>query len=405
MQKYALIGKTLKHSYSKIIHSFLGDYSYELVELEENELKEFVKNKGYNGFNVTIPYKKKIIEYLDHLDESALKMGSVNTVAKINGKLVGYNTDFYGMQYMLSLAGISLKDKKVIILGTGGTSCTAMAVAKSQNAKEVIVLSRSGEINYSNYQTQGDAQVIINTTPVGMYPNVDDCPIDLGVFKNLSGVVDVIYNPNQTKLIYNAKKMGIKCCNGLSMLVAQGVYASQIWTGEKKGDAVVKNVLFNVEDKFKNVVLVGMPSCGKSVIGKILAEKLNLQFVDSDKEIERKTGLTPEKIILEQGEDSFRNIETQVIKEICSNLGKVIATGGGAVLKEENRFYLKMNGKVVYLERDLDKLSILNRPISKNVGIEELYRKRHPIYSQVCDIRVQNNSDILNAVKGVIEKL
>ncbi len=404
-KRYALIGETLKHSYSKEIHSFLGDYEYRLLELSESQLREFVEKNNFQGFNVTIPYKKKIIEYLDELDDSAKEAGSVNTVAIRDGKKIGFNTDFKGMLYMINSKGISLFNKKVMILGTGGTASTATSVAKYLKAREIIFVSRNGEVNYSNYSMHSDTDVIINTTPLGMYPEVEACPINLSYFTNLSAVIDVIYNPLKTRLTLMAEKMGIISVNGLSMLASQGAYASEIWTGKKFSESFLKSVLKQVEMRFKNVVLIGMPGSGKSTVGRIIAKKLNLEFVDTDEIITLREKKTPAEIITQYGEEKFREIETEVIKEVSLKGGKVIATGGGAVLKEENQLYLKMNGVIFYLERDLKALTLKGRPLSLKDGVDKLFIKRSPIYESLCDYKVNNDADIESIVKGVINLL
>ncbi|MBQ8427203.1 MAG: shikimate dehydrogenase [Clostridia bacterium] len=404
-QKFALIGSSLKHSYSKIIHAKLGEYPYELVELEENQLKAFVDSEVC-GFNVTIPYKKKIIEYLDELDESALKIGAVNTVVKRDGKAYGYNTDFKGMIYMLSRAGISVKDKCVLILGSGGTSNTATAVCEYLGAKEIISVSRSGKVNYENCYELTDTEIIINTTPVGMYPNTDGTPIDIDKFDKLLAVVDVIYNPRLTKLIYNAKEKGLKYTSGLPMLVAQAKYAKDLFYNQTSPDSVIESVIDEIYSETLNIVLIGMPGSGKSTIGEILSEKLNREFIDTDEEIVKRVGKSIPEIFEEDGEEYFRKVESEVLIEVGKQSGKIIATGGGVVKNVLNYFPLKCNGKIFYLERSIEKLSTDGRPLSKDrATIEKLYQERKDAYKKFADITVNNDTDIEITVKGVIDNL
>lgn len=301
MEKFGLIGKTLKHSYSKIIHGELGNYDYDLYEIAPENLKEFVLSGKLKGYNVTIPYKKDIIPYLDEVDELALKIGAVNTVVEKDGKRYGFNTDFLGMKYMLSRAGITLKDKVVMLLGSGGTSNTANAVVLSDGAKEVIKVSRTGEVNYQNCFERKDVEVIINTTPVGMFPNNYESPLSISGFPNLIGVADVIYNPNLTALTAQAKERGIKYANGLPMLVAQAKYAMELFLDKTVSDSVIEKVLSKLEKETLNIVLIGMPGSGKTTVGKALAELLGREFIDTDLEIEKRENRDIPLIFKENG--------------------------------------------------------------------------------------------------------
>ncbi len=406
MEKFGLIGRTLKHSYSKIIHNLLGDYEYELYELEPEKVGDFVKNSGLKGFNVTIPYKKDVMPYLDRIDQSAKLIGAVNTVVNNNGVLTGYNTDFKGMVYMLRRAGIDVKGKKVMILGSGGTCNTAISVVKYLGAKYILVVSRSGEVNYDNYLEFNDAQIIINTTPVGMYPNNYDCPIDLTTFNDLSGVVDVIYNPNTTMLSLYAKQKGVKYTNGLPMLVAQAKYAYEYFFNAKIGDGLIDEVLDNLLKNTLNVVLVGMPGSGKSTVGKQLAKQLDFDFIDIDEQIVECEKRDIPTIFEQSGEQYFRALESQVIKEVAKRTKTVIATGGGAVKDVQNYFALKSNASIFWLDRQIENLATDGRPLSKDLNaVKELYEQRKGLYQAFADYKIDNNGTVQQAVKGVIEKL
>ena len=399
--KYCLIGEKLGHSYSKIIHEKLG-LSYSLKELNKIELDSFLKSPDFDGFNVTIPYKKDVIPYMEDLSPTASLAGAVNTVVNKNGKLYGYNTDVDGMNYMLNKVGVSVKDKVVMILGSGGTSNTAVTLCKRENAKVYRVVSRSGKINYDNCYDYQDTQIIINTTPVGMYPNVEDKPIDLSKFSSLIGVFDCVYNPKNTELLTQAKSLKIACNGGLDMLVKQAILAYNIWKESKQSDAITQKIAKEIDFQTKNIVLSGMPSAGKTTIGKALASKLGKDFYDSDILIKETFLKTPAEIIESEGEESFRQKESAVIKDLALKRGVVIALGGGAVLKEENIKNLKRNGVIFYIKRELDLLVTDNRPLSQKQGVKTLYENRKGIYESVCDYIVENNGEIDSAIKEII---
>lgn len=406
-KKFGLIGKTLKHSFSKPIHSLLGDYSYELYEIKPEDIKEFVLSGKLDGFNVTIPYKKDVIPYLDYVDERAKAIGAVNTVVYRNGKILGFNTDFDGMKYMLDRAGIVVKDKNVLILGSGGTSATARAVATSLGAKSVKILSRTGEINYDNYKdTAKESEVIINTTPVGMYPNNYECKIDLSAFSMLTGVAGAVYNPALTKLLYQAKQRGVAYSNGLPMLVAQAKYAMEKFLDVCVSQEVIEPIVKKLSSDMQNVVLIGMPGCGKSTIGKAVASTLNREFIDTDQEIIKKAGMEIAEIFATKGEEEFRKLESEVLREVGLTTGKVIATGGGVIKNRENYFPLKSNGKIFWIQRSVEKLVTEGRPLSKDrQTVEKLYLERKENYEYFADKKIDNNSELELAVKGVLKNL
>jgi len=398
--KYALIGKKLGHSFSKDIHNSLG-LDYTLVELAEEEVTEFLKKGEYDGFNVTIPYKEKVFSAVDVLDDSAKSVGSVNTVTYKNGVSYGYNTDVGGMKYSLNRAGVDLKGKKVLITGSGGTSKTAQALCRAEGA-EFAVCSRKGEINYDNvYEKVPAAEIIINCTPVGMYPDLDGRILDIGKFNNLILAADCIYNPLKTALLTDAEERGIKFVNGLPMLVAQAVYAEEIWLGKKIDTSKIDCIIADLTRKKSNITLIGMPGCGKTTVGKRVAEILGREFFDTDEIITKKYG-SPEKIITEKGEIIFRDIESEVLSQITAVGGRVIATGGGAVLRRENINFMRRNGAVVYLTRELQKLATDGRPLSVSSGVEKLYEERKDLYKNACDRIIDNNGEAEKSVKEII---
>lgn len=401
-KRYCLIGEKLGHSYSAFIHNKQG-LNYELKEIPRYNLKSFL-DEGYDGFNVTIPYKKDVIKFLDGISEDAEKIGAVNTVVKKDGKLFGYNTDISGMEYALKRKGISLKDRRVMILGSGGTFRTAKALAEKQGAKRVVFVSRTGEINYENCYNLKDTEVIINATPVGMFPNIYDCPIKVEEFDNLTAILDCVYNPFKTELIKRAEKLGVICTDGTPMLITQALFAEEIWGYKVKKDRV-EEIISDLYAKKMNIALIGMPSAGKSSVGKMLAEKTGKKFIDTDEEILKETGLSPASIISEKGEKAFRDIETAVVKKIASTNGAVIATGGGVPLKSENVSALKSNGVIAYIKRETSLLTANGRPISKERGIDNLYKERKGFYESAAEITVENNGKIIDCVNELSEKI
>lgn len=396
---YYLLGKSLKHTLSPYIFSQMG-LKYEAMELEnEQEVLKFLSDRNFAALNVTIPYKEVVIQGLDYIDDAARNIGAVNTIVNKNGKLYGYNTDVFGMEYALKHYKISIKDKKVLILGSGGTAKSAQYVCQKMGAKSISFVSRTGKINYENcYEERQD--IIINTTPVGMYPNNFQSPVDLTKFSQLSGVFDAVYNPLKTSLIIQAEGLNIPCGNGLIMLVAQAVGARNLFVEDNKQHDI-KQIYQNLWRAHSNIVLVGMPGCGKSTIGSALAKILNKCFVDTDEEIERLLGTTVADVFLSRGEEYFRSIESEVI---CSALKKnncVIATGGGAVLSKENREKIK-SAFVAWIKRDIDLLEKEGRPLSKDVNsLEQLYKKREPLYKELADIIVCNGENYLSAASKI----
>lgn len=405
--EYGCIGEKLGHSFSKEIHARLFDYNYELKEIERDRLDEFMRKHEFKAINVTIPYKQAVIPYLDVVDEKALKIGAVNTIVNRDGVLYGYNTDFSGLEALLKTNNIEIKGKKVLILGSGGTSKTALAVAEYMGAESAFRVSRTGNdgcITYETAQTiHNDADVIINTTPCGMYPNIGESAVDIEKFPRLSGVADAVYNPLRSQLVINALKKGIKAVGGLYMLVSQAIFAAEHFLSVKMVSSVSKKVFEEMLLIKENIVLIGMPGCGKSTIGKALAEMLGMNFVDSDEEIVKKAGCTIPQIFEEKGEAGFRELESEVIKELSSLQHTVIATGGGAILKECNVDLLRENGRLVFLNRSLEKLVMTDdRPLSSDYEkLKKRYEERYDKYCAAADITVDGDGSVEDVVKSV----
>lgn len=400
-----LLGRKLGHSYSPQIHNLLGDYSYVLFEKEPEELENFLKNGDFSGLNVTIPYKKEVIPYLSELSPTAQKMGCVNTVLRrSDGTLYGHNTDYFGFTSLVRHAGLSVAGKKVLVLGSGGASNTAVAALKDLGAHPVVI-SRSGENNYQNLHRHTDAATIVNTTPVGMYPNTGVSPIDLGLFPHLEGVLDVIYNPAQTQLLLDAEKLGIPRENGLWMLVAQAKEAAEVFTGGKISDEVIEKIYRELSHQMKNIVLIGMPGCGKSTIGALLAEKLGRPLADADEKIISLAGKSIPDIFAQDGEPTFREWETKALTELGKQSGLVIATGGGCVTQKRNYPLLHQNGYLVWLERDCSVLPTDGRPLSQTNDLGKMYAVREPLYEAFADIRVENAGTPEETAQQILDAL
>lgn len=400
-----LLGRKLGHSYSPQIHRYLADYSYELFECEPEELESFLNHGDFVGLNVTIPYKKSVIPYCHKLSPRAEALGAVNTIVRQpDGTLTGHNTDYFGFQSMLHESGLVVSNKKVLVLGSGGASATAVAVLKEQGA-DVIVISRNGDNNYSNLNKHRDTALIVNTTPVGMYPNTQESPVDLDNFPQLEGVLDVIYNPANTTLLQQAEKKGLVAQNGLWMLVAQAKESAEWFTGCPINYSIIPMIHKTLQQQMTNIVLIGMPGSGKSTVGKLLANRLHKTFVDADTEIVKKAGITIPEIFANSGEDGFRKIETQVLFELGHSSGLVIATGGGCVTRPENYPLLHCNGTIIQLRRDINLLPTEGRPLSQAGKLEEMYRVRKPLYKSFSDYSVDNNGDISSTVDAILTTL
>ena len=403
---YGLLGRTLRHSYSPQIHALLGDYEYRLFEVEPQDLEAFLKKREFGGINVTIPYKKDVLPYLSGISDNAKRIGAVNTIiVKEDGGLYGDNTDYDGFLCLVQKSGFQVKGKKALVLGTGGASLPISAVLSDLGAREVVFISRSGENNYQNLSRHADADLIVNTTPVGMYPNNLKAPLSLSEFPNLSGVLDIVYNPQKTKLILDAERLGIPAYSGLLMLVAQGKRAAELFLGHDIPDSETDRIFKKLSTEMQNIVLVGMPGCGKTTVGKALAEQLNRPFFDADEEILKRTGKSAEAWIEACGEAVFRQKETEVLESLCKQSGTVIATGGGAVTVPENADILRQNSIVFFINRDVSALPVEGRPLSKATALSEMYEVRLPMYRSVCDYEIAADGSAEAVVRRILEEL
>lgn len=398
--RYGLIGNPLGHSHSPFLHERMGGEGYALLELPESALAGFFAAKAFDGVNVTIPYKRAVIPLLDEVDATARECGAVNTVINRGGRLIGYNTDLYGMRFALDAAGISLAGKRVVILGSGGTSHTARALAAREGAASVRVVSRSGEYGYSDLSPLADAEILLNTTPVGMFPHMDAEPLSLSAFPALEGFFDAVYNPLRTRLALAADERGIKRADGLLMLAAQAKASRELFTGgeipgrsDRRAVAVIMGAYRALFLSLTNIVLIGMPGSGKTTVGGELAALLGRELVDTDELVERKAGRSIPDIFAEDGEAAFRDLEQKAVFNAGSMQGKVIATGGGAVLRPENRLSLAANGFVVYLRRDTDCLAREGRPLSLSGDLAAMLAARDPVYSAFADLITTNSGD------------
>lgn len=404
MKRYGLIGEKLGHSHSKTLHGFLAGYSYELWPMSPENLDAFLRGGNFDGLNVTIPYKKAVIPYLAEMGDTARRIGSVNTIVRrADGTLFGDNTDAYGMSVMAQRAGIRFGGQKTLILGSGGTSMTAQDVVR-QAGGQAVVVSRHGENNYENLERHADAAYLINTTPVGMYPNTGEQPVDLERLPNLRGVLDVVYNPLRTQLLMQAQRLGIPCEGGLSMLVYQAVRACELFTGQPVDAAHAREAEKALRKSVTNLVLIGMPGCGKSTLGAMLARSLHMPLVDLDEEIEKAASMPIPRIFETEGEEGFRRREVEQLRRFGAQGGRVIVTGGGAVKREENRRFLQMNGFVVWITRDLDLLPMNGRPLSQSrEALERMWQERKPLYARCADARVANDGTLASCKTQIEE--
>lgn len=406
MLKCGLLGEKLGHSYSPQIHSMLADYEYKLFEKSPEELEDFLKSGEFDGLNVTIPYKKSVMPYCAELSPTAAQIGSVNTIVRrSDGSLYGDNTDAFGFENLIVHNGIEVKGKKALVLGTGGASVTAQAVLKNLGASEVVVISRRGEDNYENIAKHADAEIIANTTPVGMYPNNGKAAVDLTQFPKLSGVLDVVYNPARTALLLQAEKLCIPCAGGLYMLVSQAKRSCELFTGKSIPDSEIDRIERVLSHQMQNIVIIGMPGSGKTAVSTMLAERLGRKIFDTDTIVSEKAGMTIPEIFAAQGEVGFRKLETESTAEVGKLSGNIISTGGGVVTVADNYELLHQNGVIVWIERDTNKLARDGRPISLSSDLNELYAARLPLYERFADIKADNNGDINDTVNAIMEMI
>ncbi|MBP8639800.1 MAG: shikimate kinase [Oscillospiraceae bacterium] len=405
MYSYGLLGEKLGHSFSQQIHQKLGLSGYELIETEREDLEKILCDVSYKGFNVTIPYKREVMEFCDEIDDAARQIGSVNTLVRnADGRLHGYNTDLDGFIYAAKSAGLDFNKKKILICGSGGTSLTVRAAAKSLGAARITVVSRSGNVKYENLKDYADSELIVNTTPVGMYPNNLQAPISLDSFPNCVGVIDVIYNPRKTALIMDAERRGIPSTDGLPMLVYQAKRAEELFLGKSIPDSEAARVLREIRIERGNIVLIGMPGSGKSSVAKLIASKTGRTLVDLDNEIEKSACKAIPQIFAEDGEEAFRAFEREETKKAGKLTGLIISTGGGVVKDYGNYAPLHQNGRIYYLRRELRELETAGRPLSKDrETLERLYNEREPLYDKFSDTKIENNSTLEAAAERIWE--
>ena len=404
--EYGLIGEKLSHSFSKTLHEKYLNTNYELISLTKEELKEFLLKKEFKGINVTIPYKKEVIQYLDYVDPLVKKIGACNTIINENGKLKGYNTDYFGFSFLLDENDVDVENKNIAILGSGGTFETVSNVLKDLGARNIYCISREKKENTYTYDElyNLNVDILVNTTPVGMYPNNYECLIDLDKL-NVETVIDVVFNPLRTKLILEAKKRKIKAIGGLGMLVAQGVKSSELFLNKEYSEEETRSHYFDLNvDKF-NIVLIGMPMSGKTTLGKLLSSAFNKEFIDIDKEIVEREKRSINEIFEVDGEEYFRKVEVDLYKEYSKKNGLIISTGGGIVKNLESISRLKENGVVIFVDRNLDKMLFNSkRPLSKSKeDIENLYKERYKLYLNNADKRIINNGSKKRAVMNIVE--
>ena len=403
--EYGLLGERLGHSFSPQIHRDLAGYDYQLLPTPPEAVEDLFARRAFQGLNVTIPYKRMVMPLCDEIDPRAAAIGAVNTVVNQNGRLTGYNTDIDGFLYMARRAGVDMTGKKVVILGSGGTSRTARAAAGELGAREIITVSRHGEDNYQNLSRHADAQVLVNTTPVGMYPNWGQSPVSLESFPALEGVLDVVYNPLRTALLLQAEERGLPRSCGLPMLVAQAKRAAELFTGQNIDDSRAEAVLHGLRGQLTSIVLIGMPGCGKTTVGRALAGKLGRTFVDLDEEIVRRAGTSIPEIFAREGEAGFRERESALVREFGERTGLVVSTGGGVVTRRENYIPLKQNGLLLHLRRDPAALPTDGRPLSQATAPEELWRRRAPLYAAFADGEIDNNGTLAGTLEQIEKEM
>ena len=389
--EFGLLGEHLGHSFSPAIHKQLGGYDYQLVELPPDQVGPFLQEGSFRGLNVTIPYKKTVMAYCQKLSPAAERIGSVNTIVrKEDGSLYGDNTDYDGFRYLLQSAGAQVRGKKVLVLGSGGASVT---------------ISRRGPDNYGNLDRHRDAEYIVNATPVGMYPDTGISPVDLDQFPRCKGVFDLIYNPAKTQFLLDGQRRGMLWANGLGMLVAQARAAAERFLDVPISEERVAEITADMEKKTHNLLLIGMPGCGKTTVGQELARRLNRPLEDVDRRIAAAAGRPIPEIFAQEGEEGFRIREHLALCAVSKESGRVIACGGGIVTRKENWDPMRQNSTVIYLRRDLSLLPTSGRPMSQANPVEKLYRQRAPLYEQLADLTVENRGTPAETANEIIRRL
>lgn len=404
--EYGLIGEKLGHSYSQMIHARLADYRYELKEVAPERLDAFIEARNFRGLNVTIPYKQAVMKHCAELSPEAMEVGSVNTlIVRPDGSLFGHNTDIDGFIYMLRRGEIDPAGAKAVILGSGGTSLTARAALTRLGAREIVTVSRKGPVDYAAlYAEHADAEILVNATPVGMYPKNGASPVELDRLPKVRGVADVIYNPEKTALILAAQAKGIPAVSGLSMLVAQAREAAELFAGHAIPAGRVEDIVSEIGAQTLNLILIGMPGCGKSTLGQAVAAALQREFVDCDAEIVRRAGKSIPEIFAQDGEGAFRALESGVLADVCRGHGLVISTGGGAVLRAENRDAMRQNGRVCLIRRALALLPRDGRPLSASEdAVVRLWEARRAAYETAADFPVENDGTVEEAAEKIRE--
>lgn len=405
MLKCGLLGEKLGHSFSPEIHKALADYEYGLYELPRASLKSFLECTELDGMNVTIPYKRDVMACCASLSPRAEAIGSVNTLVRMPYGWHGDNTDYFGFAYMCKSIELEAKGKKVVVFGSGGASLTVRKVMEDMGAGEIVVVSRNGENNYNNLHLHADARIIVNATPLGMYPNTGEAAAELENFPDCEAVLDLVYNPARTALLMDAEARGIKCCNGLGMLVAQAHAAAELFLNKRIKTDIIENIRRKMEKETSNIVLIGMPGSGKTKKGKMLAEKLGRDFVDADDYFTALYGISPAEVISTRGEAEMRTMETKVLEKLGKKSGLVISTGGGCVTKDENYPLLHQNGIIVWVKRPLAELPVSGRPLSQSCGVEELYARRAELYKRFADVEINVCETVELAVDAIMEAI
>lgn len=395
-----LLGEHLLHSFSPLIHKMLGDYGYNIYDIPAEKLEDFVKNGTLDAFNVTIPYKKAVIPMLDEISDEARAIGAVNVVVRKNGKLYGYNTDYFGFAYMIDSANVNVANKKAVLFGNGGAAATIRKVLCDKGIGELIIIDKDDNTP-ENIARHSDACIIINSTPLGMFPNNRKAATDLSLFPKCEAVLDIVYNPARTELILEAEKRGITAVGGLSMLVAQAARGFELFTGDSYENRIIEKIIDRISRDTQNIILIGMPSSGKSTIGDLLASSLDRPFFDADKEFEKTYSITPANAIKTLGESKFRDMESIILASLGKMSNTIIATGGGAVTREENYPSLHQNGIIIYLKRDISKLSTEGRPLSQSSSLSEMYEKRKALYERFADITIENEGSLDETAKSI----